>query len=160
MFNICKVLIIICAQNVPSFCQIKMNNLRKYTHVLSDVKLRAPPPHPRTVVTFPSKGTTAHTVRVSIVVQNFQEGYVEAHTMLPITQNLRLMVRSVSRPLHAREWLRALPSAATSREQISPHQAWDLSSKRAAQPTHCFQTLTYTETSCFNTNSKHLLLLK
>lgn len=102
MFNICKVLIIICAQNVPSFCQIKMNNLRKYTHVLSDVKLRAPPPHPRTVVTFPSKGTTAHTVRVSIVVQNFQEGYVEAHTMLPITQNLRLMVRSVSRPLHGR----------------------------------------------------------
>lgn len=101
MFNICKVLIIIHAQNVPSFCQIKMNNLRKHTHTRAfNVKLRAPPPHPRTVVTFPSKRTTAHTVRVSIVVQNFQEGYREAHTMLPIMQNLPLMVRSGSRPLH------------------------------------------------------------
>lgn len=34
---------------------------------------------------------------------------------------------------HTSEWLRVLPSAATSREQISPHQAWDLSPTRAAE---------------------------
>lgn len=36
---------------------------------------------------------------------------------------------------HTSKLLRALPSEATSREQTSPHQAWDLSSKKVKQQT-------------------------
>lgn len=56
---------------------------------------------------------------------------------------------------HNCEQLRVLSCAATSRDQTSPHQAWDLSrdlsSLKVAKSAHYFQTLTYIQTSCLKT---------